>query len=183
MRHLKVHSIFTDDYQYANSLPLDAQPVRISNPEPQQLNVHPSRTLPYPFTINEKQIKYNLLNFKVDAPIAIEIQSAEFMHPFSCKVLGPRGSGKTSFTVSYIQKVACFRFPKIFIVTASPNQPLYEPLKENPQNFFITLEELGSIVENEIDVLIVLDDMMKEACHNGALECCSQTVGMRLLVL
>jgi len=119
VRHMKIHEPqVTYDNQYANSLPLDVQPVRMPAPQPQPSDVHP-------FTADEKRLKRNLMTFKVDAPpITNKSKSAEFMHPFSCKVMGPRGSGKTSFTVSYIQKVACFRFSKIFIVTASPNQPL-----------------------------------------------------------
>src|SRR5271167_2831926 len=90
-----------------------------------------------PFTEDRNQLTKNIMQFKVDAPAdSNKIDSAEFMHPFSCKVLGPRGSGKTSFTVSYIQKVACFTFPKVFIVTTSPNQPLYTTLKGNDQIFF-----------------------------------------------
>ena len=162
---MKIHEPqVTYDNQYANSLPLDVQPVRMPAPQPQPSDVHP-------FTADEKRLKRNLMTFKVDAPpITNKSKSAEFMHPFSCKVMGPRGSGKTSFTVSYIQKVACFRFSKIFIVTASPNQPLYKSLKENKQIFFVNLKELERIVEDETDVLVVLDDMMKEARYNGTLE-------------
>ena len=73
-------------------------------------------------------------------------------------------------SLSYIQKVACFAFQKIFKVIASPNQLLHATLKGNDEVFFIDLDDLKSIVSAETDVLIVFDDMMKDARYNGTLE-------------
>ena len=123
------------------------------------------------FVVNEEQLKSNLQSFIVDVPnLNVNIKTAELIHPFSCKVMGPRGSGKTSFTVSYIRKIACLRFARIYIATASPEQPLYTSLKENPQIFFISLDELAAVVKHEKDVLIILDDLMKEARNNDSLQ-------------
>src|SRR5271156_2692882 len=155
-RHMKLHGPqFDDEDEPSTSAPYKTQ------------QSHSEDT---PFTVDKSTLKRNLIIFKVDAPITNKIESAEFQHPFACKVMGPRGSGKTSFTVSYIQKVACFQVPKIFIVTASPNQPLYTTLRENNQVFFINLTELETVVEKETNVLIVLDDMMQETRYNATLE-------------
>jgi len=168
IRHLKVHPI-SDSDDVEDHAPIVQTAKRTMTSQPS--SNHPVNILAQPFTANEKQLNRNLLNFKVNTPaFNNKVQSGEFIHPFSCKVLGPRGSGKTSFTVSYIEKVACFRFPKIFIVTTSPNQLLYKSLKENERIFFVSLDEFESIVESESDVLIVLDDVMKEARCNGTLE-------------
>src|SRR5277367_1624916 len=84
--------------------------------------------------------------------------------------MGPRGSGKTSFAVCYIQEIACLAFQKIFIVTMSPDQPLYATLKENSQVYFIDLDELDAAVKSNRDILMVLDDVMKEARFSCMLE-------------
>src|SRR5271156_104836 len=123
------------------------------------------------FVTDEKLLKSNLQTFTVEAiNVKNNIKTAEFQHPFSCKVMGPRGSGKTLFTVSYINKIACLRFPRIYIATSSPEQLLYDTLKDNCQIFFVTLEELPTVVKREKDVLIVLDDLMKEGRNSECLQ-------------
>jgi Poxvirus A32 protein len=155
LRHIKLHGYQAIPSAFVSTL---------SN---QELNQRPA----IQFNADEKQLKQNLLNFSVDPPtVSIKVNSAEFVHPFSCKIIGPRGTGKTSFMVSYVQKVACFRFHKIFIITSSPNQPLYITLKENLQIFFINLQELEAIVKEEKEILIVIDDMMQEVRYNTTLE-------------
>ena len=90
----------------------------------------------------------SIVNFQVTPPnIPLNNKTPNFIHPFTCKIMGPRGSGKTSFTVSYIQKIASLTFAKIYVVTASPDQSLYIALKENSQVFFIALEELDAVVK------------------------------------
>jgi Poxvirus A32 protein len=124
-----------------------------------------------PFPIPQEQLKENLANFTVDIPqFTNQADTSNLIHPFSCKVVGPRGSGKTSFAISYIQKIACLTFKEIFIVTASQDQPLYELLKDNSQIFFITLDELGLVIKTHKDILIVLDDVMQEVRFNHTLE-------------
>jgi len=126
---------------------------------------------PLEYEVDEEKVKDSIINFHVNPPnISPNSRTANFVHPFTCKIMGPRGSGKTSFTVSYIRQVACLTFPKIYIVTASPDQPLYIPLKENKQIIFITLDELEIILKSSKDILVVLDDVMKETRFNHALE-------------
>jgi len=84
--------------------------------------------------------------------------------------MGPRGSGNTSFAVSYIQQVAYHTFSKIYIVTTFPDQFLYNQLKENSHIFFITFDEVESVLKSSIDILVVMDDMMKEALFNRTYE-------------
>jgi len=123
------------------------------------------------FTIDDKKVIDNLVNFQVVPPnIPLNNKTPDFIHPFTCKVMGPRGSGKTSFTVSYIEQIASLTFGKIFIVTGSPDQPLYIKLKENSQIFFIALDELDSVIKSNRDILIVLDDVMKETRFSHTLE-------------
>src|SRR5438552_1281148 len=84
--------------------------------------------------VDNEKVKDSIINFHVQPPnMSANSRTADFVHPFSCKIMGPRGSGKTSFTVSYIKQVACLTFAKIYIVTASPDQPLYTQLKESCQ--------------------------------------------------
>jgi hypothetical protein len=121
--------------------------------------------------IKEDQLKENLANFNIDLPqFANQVETSNLIHPFSCKIVGPRGSGKTTFTISYIQKIACLTFPKIFIVTPSHDQPLYDLLKDNKQVYFITLEELEATCKANTNCLMVLDDIMQEARYNHTLE-------------
>ena len=126
---------------------------------------------PANFIVDVEQLNANLTNFNVEGPsIPNDVHSADFIHPFTCKVVGPRGSGKTSFTVSYIKKIASLTFHKIFIVTLSPDQPLYVSLQENKSVNFITIQMLETILKSNTDILIVLDDVMKETRFNRLLE-------------
>src|SRR5277367_2464393 len=78
------------------------------------------------FTVADKKVIDSLVNFQVMPPnVPLNNKTPDFIHPFTCKVMGPRGSGKTSFTVSYILQIAYLTFAKIFIITMSPDQPLY----------------------------------------------------------
>ena len=139
----------------------------IQNDANEESNVLPSLE----FTIDDKKVIENLVNFQVKLPnIPFNNKTPDFKHPFTCKVIGPRGSGKTSFTVSYIQQIACLTFAKIYIVTASPDQPLNTKLKEKSQVYFIALDELDSVVKSNRDILIVLDDMMRETRFSHMLE-------------
>src|SRR5271163_2625023 len=100
------------------------------------------------FIVDNKKVMENIVNFQVISPnIPLNDKTSDFIHPFTCKVMGPRGSGKTSFTVSYIQQIACLTFAKMYAVTTSPDQPLYIALQENSQVFFIDLDELDSVVK------------------------------------
>ncbi len=121
-------------------------------------------------SIDEDALKFNIMNFHVSDPGYPSINAIDFVPPFSCKIVGPRGSGKTSFTVSYIQQVANLKFKKIFIVTMSPDQDLYIPLKEVNKIFFITIDELEAAVESNRHSLIVLDDVMQEAHYNPTIQ-------------
>src|SRR5438552_1811104 len=96
---------------------------------------------PATLEVDDAKVKDSIINFHVDPPSkSVNSRTADFVHPFSCKIMGPRGSGKTSFTVSYIQQVASLTFAKIYIVTASADQPLYSQLKDNCQILFISLD-------------------------------------------
>ena len=124
-----------------------------------------------PFVIKTEQLKQNAAKFTIDLPnFGNQEDTPFFIHPFTCKIIGPRGSGKTCFTISYIQKIACLMFPKIFIVTASHEQPLYDLLKDNSQVYFISLTELEATIKSHRDILIILDDVMQEARYNNTLE-------------
>ena len=160
-RHIKLHGMERD------------APAEVSNTE------HSTE-----FEIDEEKVKTNLVNFQVHPPnIPPNSSTADFIHPFSCKVMGPRGSGKTSFTVSYIQQIACLTFSKIFIITASPDQPLYVPLRENNQVYFILLDELETVLKSNRGILVILDDMMKETPIATFWKHCIRAEDIRELVL
>ena len=155
IRHLKVHHPLNDDDYESSSIPQD----------------HSAIVESAPFIIKEEILKENLGNFSISLPqFTTQADTSNFIHPFSCKIVGPRGSGKTSFAISYIEKIACLTFPKIFIVTTSHDQPLYDLLKDNKQVYFITLEELDSAVKSHKESLVVLDDVMQEARFNNTLQ-------------
>src|SRR5271156_145030 len=117
IRHMKVHAIAGEDDELACSDPIiEAEP----------------------FIIKEDQLKENLANFTIDIPnFTKRSDTSNFIHPFSCKIIGPRGSGKTSFTISYIQKIARLIFFEIFTVIASHDLALYDLFKDNNQILFI----------------------------------------------
>ena len=64
------------------------------------------------FTIDDEKVIDSIVNFKVTPPNVPLNKTPDFIHPFTCKVMGPRGSGKTSFAISYIQQTACLTFQK-----------------------------------------------------------------------
>ena len=77
------------------------------------------------FVIDQEKLTAGLVGFSVDELDGSAMnKTPDFIHPFTCKVIGPRGSGKTSFMVSYLKKIACLTFPKMFIVSASNDQDL-----------------------------------------------------------
>jgi hypothetical protein len=123
----------------------------------------------------------NTPNFHVSDPGHPTTNVADLVHPFSCKVVGPRGSGKTCFTGSYILQIACLKFKKIIIVTMSPDQELYVPLKEIDKIFFVIIEELEAAAASNKHSLIVLDDIMQEAHYNSTIQSLF-TRGRHLLV-
>ena len=156
MRHLKVHGSSSISNNEATPQPIIKRDIPISTTR---------------LIIDEEQLNEHLANFSVDIPnFANQKETSNLIHPFSCKIVGPRGSAKTCFTISYIQKIACYTFDKIFIVSASLDQPLYGALKNNNQIYFVTLEELEVVVESHKDSLIILDDVMQEARYNNTLE-------------
>ena len=120
--------------------------------------------------VDEEKLKTSLINFKVKSSDVSPITSPDFVHPFSCKIIGPRGSGKTSFMVSYITQIACLTFKKIFIISRTPDQPLYGQIKGNTLIEFVELDELEFIVSNNKDILIVFDDVMYEARNSATIE-------------
>jgi hypothetical protein len=71
-----------------------------------------------------------LMRFQVE-PLtdSNKIKSLDFKKPFTCKVLSPRGGGKTTFVVNYIQQVASMNFTRIYIVTSTPDQETYNVLR------------------------------------------------------
>ena len=121
-------------------------------------------------TIDEEKIKTSIINFHVKVPDSSVTTIHCFKHPFTCKVMGPRGSGKTCFMVSYVQQVACLMFSKILIATSTPDQILYQQLKDIKQIQFIEFDNLDKVVEESKDILIVLDDAMQAAKNNRTLE-------------
>ena len=120
---------------------------------------------------NQEALLTNLINFSVNVPISSEkVVGPDFIQPFSCKILGPRGSGKSSFMVSYVQKIACYTFQKVFIATSTPDQDMYTPLKDIEKVIFVSFEELQTIIQSSSNILVILDDVMQEARFNPTLE-------------
>ena len=117
-------------------------------------------------------LKEQLMEFTIDMPAGCYApDSPDFKHPFTCKVVGPRGSGKTCFMISYIRKIACLTFQKIFIISASPDQALYQPLKGQDLIQFTDLANVaGTIKARRGAVLVILDDIMQEARYDDTLE-------------
>jgi hypothetical protein len=174
-RHLASHEsvihcqhcpvIFTRQDNYKRHLKFHGDNLACSNSDEAE-----APTTSTTVVIDEENLKSSLRNFHVSGPDIPSIKTPNFLHPFSCKIVGPRGSGKTSFTVSYIQQIACQTFSKIFIVTGSLDQPLYNSLKENSQIYFVTFKELEAVISSNRDILLVLDDVMQEVRYNSTIE-------------
>ena len=61
---------------------------------------------PSDFVIDQEKLMENLTEFHVDEVKGHAIaKTFEFIHLFFCKIIGPRGSGKTSFMVSTLKKL------------------------------------------------------------------------------
>jgi uncharacterized pyridoxamine 5'-phosphate oxidase family protein len=135
---------------------------RLETPDSQPL--HP--------LLSPDEIRSKLVSFTVTVPATCtNTDNPDFIHPFSCKVLGPRGSGKTSFVLSYISQVALFTFHKIVIVSnTSATQDCYNQLRTNDRVLFLTAEELSTFLELASDALIVLDDIMQETRNSVVLQ-------------
>ena len=67
-----------------------------------------------------------LLRFTVDSLTDAQKQiSLDFKKPFTCKVLSPRGGGKTTFVVSYIQQVAAMNFLLLSLAHLTKKRIMY----------------------------------------------------------
>jgi GTPase SAR1 family protein len=121
--------------------------------------------------LTDDELQKEIISFSVTIPHSSKIiKSANFLRPFSCKVVGPRGSGKTSFVVSYIQQIALKTFHKIVIVSATPHQDSYLQLNGEDKVLFLTIDEMQVFLEEATNVLVVLDDIMQETRCNVTLQ-------------
>ena len=97
-------------------------------------------------------------------------ESLDFIHPFTCKLFGSRGSGKTTWLINYLNFIELNNlnnFVNIFFITNSSNQKLFELLKCNVT--FITLKEFNLKVYKD-NTLVILDDMMLDVKDNPMIE-------------
>ena len=96
----------------------------------------------------------SLINFKV---------------PFTVKVMGPRGSGKTSFTVSYISLNVQYLFKHIYFITSTPDQNLLDCIRNLPNVSLFSVGLLDDALFKRY-VLIVLDNLMQEVWNSKQIE-------------
>ena len=97
-------------------------------------------------------------------------ETLDFVHPFTCKLFGSRGSGKTTWLINYLNFIelnGLNNFINIFFITNSSNQKLFELLKCNVT--FITLKEFNLKVYKD-NTLVILDDMMLDVKDNPIIE-------------
>lgn len=123
----------------------------------------------------------NIKQFNPKNYIFNEKEEINFNHPFSCKLFGSRGSGKTTWIINYLNfSNKINNFDRIIWISTSNNQELFnyleinvqfeDPNSENIKNIYnqIYLEskEKDSFKKN----LIILDDVMKDLRNNKIIQ-------------
>lgn len=92
-------------------------------------------------------------------------QTINFAHPFTCKLLGCRGSGKTTFIINYLNTGVLNLYDDIFWISTSDRQELLSLLNDRDKIIFCdpTLGNIKSIYKNlsqYVKTLLIFDDCM-----------------------
>lgn len=109
----------------------------------------------------------NLIDFE-NKKLIERKQSINFAHPFTCKLLGCRGSGKTTFIINYLNTGVLNFYDDIFWISTSDQQELLTLLNDkNKVKFYEpNLEHIENIYQNlsqDIKTLLIFDDCMQES--------------------
>ena len=112
----------------------------------------------------------NLKDFKIKKEIKKkDIISVDFCHPFSTKLIGCRGAGKTTWVINYLNTIKDNNIfeDRIYFFTTSQNQPLFQLLDievkfKQPDELFI--------YEFNKPALFIFDDCMQDLKNNKTLE-------------
>jgi hypothetical protein len=85
-----------------------------------------------------------------------------FIHPCTVKMIGCRGSMKTTFIINYLNKLdLTVLYEKVYFITNSRNQKLFTFL-EKEVIFLTPIETVGIIKDYDKPVLFIFDDCMSE---------------------
>lgn len=108
----------------------------------------------------------NLIEFE-NKKLIEKKQSINFAHPFTCKLLGCRGSGKTTFIINYLNAGVLNLYDDIIWISTSDQQELLTLLNDkNKVRFYEPkLEHIESIYNNlsqDVKTLLIFDDCMQE---------------------
>lgn len=121
-------------------------------------------------------INQNVYNdFKIVDKIKSDETNIEFIHPYTIKFLGNRGSGKTTYLINYLNFINennINRFNDIYFISNSNSQSLLSLLKVDVN--FINLSDLSNIILNnnneikefEKPTLMIFDDCMRNLRNN-----------------
>ena len=120
------------------------------------------------YTNNQK-----LLNsFKIKDEIKIDkTKTIDFIHPFSAKLFGSRGSGKTTFIINYLNQLIennLNQFNEIFFITNSETQDLLNLLKCEVN--FLKFNEIEEIRKYDQKTLFIFDDVMSDLKNNKIIQ-------------
>jgi len=178
LRKLKNKNILneksSEPAELSEPLNLHSEPSEPAEPaELFELKTH--ENVPLEFRSSEVQleeipnIESSLTNFDSKLLLKTE-ETRHFVHPFSMKVYGCRGSGKTTWVVNYINDFHHF-WNSFIIVTPSIEQALWKMLKEE------AMRKVIHVLPNEIDTLVnikeksilIFDDCMSELMTNKVL--------------
>lgn len=112
--------------------------------------------------------KRSFKKFKIYNEIKSEkVDTIDFIHPFSAKLFGCRGSGKTTYIINYLNFLFennLNTFDKIFFVTTSKYQALFKLLKVDIN--FIDFDEIEELKDSSQKILYIFDDCMLDLRNN-----------------
>lgn len=92
------------------------------------------------------------------------MESYKLVHPSTCLISGPTGSGKTVFVKKLIEQNMFSPRPKRVIYCYGAYQSLFKDIKN------VEFEDgIPSYLNNVTDTLIIIDDLMSEVCNSTGL--------------
>ena len=174
-RNRKQKLIKTSSFNYSiESLSIEQDKSLISEQLSEQSLISEKSLIEQSICSNEE---YNnnqkLLNsFKIKDEIKIDKSKIiDFIHPFSAKLFGSRGSGKTTFIINYLNQLIennLNQFNKIFFVTNSETQDLLKLLKCEIN--FLKFDEIKEIKTYDKKTLYIFDDVMSDLKNNKIIQ-------------
>lgn len=107
----------------------------------------------------------SLKKFKIVDKIENKEIRIDFIHPFTCKLFGNRGTGKTTWIINYLNNIKDNnKFNEIIFITNSESQDLFKLLKVRIQ--FKKPDEFTDIIKYDYPVLYIFDDCMQDLRFN-----------------